>query len=420
MSFQTQTDAPAQETAGVKKAGSFSALRHRDFALFWAGLFVSATGSWMQNVAQGWLVFQLTHSELKLGIVTAMGTFPILLTTLHAGVAADRFNKRKIVIITQTLALVQALILAILALTHVIQVWHILVLASFAGFVNALDVPARQAMTIELVGREDLLNAVALNSSAFNGARIIGPVIAGIIVSISSPGMCFLVNAISFLAIIFMLVIVRPNQIKAAENGTSMGAQIMEGVRYVRENRLIFDLTMLTAFASLFVLQYATLMPALAKEVLHVNAAGYGTLVSGAGIGALAAALSVAGLGHLLKQGMIVSMGSLVVPFGILGLSYSHIFALSTAFMIIIGFGMMLFLAVSNSLIQVASPDELRGRVISVRTLVFMGFAPVGALAVGTLAQYAGVQMALAAGAIVFLLSTVLILSTSNAIRTIE
>lgn len=374
----------------------------------------------MQSVAQGWLVYELTGSKIMLGTVTFVGTLPVFFTTLHAGVIADRFDKRRIVIVTQTLAMVQAGILAALALSGHIHVWHILVLSAFAGLVNAFDVPARQAMTIELVGKEDLLSAVSLNSSAFNSSRIIGPAIAGVILAVSSAGMCFLVNSISFLAIIFMLLVIHPVRSKASGSEESMVAQIREGLNYVRTNRLVLDLMIMTAVGSLFALQYSTLMPALAKNVLKAGPAGYGVLVSAAGWGALAAALSVAALGHLFKQGKIVVWGSLIVPFGLVALALSQNYHLSLFCMVVIGFGMMLFLAVSNSLIQLAPPDELRGRVLSVRTMVFMGLAPFGALLTGALAQYAGVRIAIVIGAVIFLATTIGIVITSPSLKSMD
>lgn len=396
------------------------AFGHRDYVLFWLGLLVSSTGSWMQSLAQGWLVYDLTHSPFKLGLVTSFATLPVLLTTLHAGVIADRFDKRRIVIVTQTLLTVQASILAALALTHMIQVWHIMALASFAGFVNAFDMPARQAMTIELVGKEDLLSAVSLNSSAFNISRIIGPAIAGVIIAVSNTGVCFLVNAISFLAIIFMLIVIHPAASRPSGREESMVAQIREGLAYIRSNRLVLDLMVMTGVGGLFAFQYATLMPALARDVLHGGPGTLGALVSAAGAGALTAAVSVAALGHLFKQGRIVMLGSLIVPVGLSALALSEDPRLSIGCMVVTGFGMMLFLAVSNSLIQLMPPEHLRGRVLSVRTLVFIGFAPMGALLVGALAQYAGVRAAILTGAGIFLVTTVAVALSSPALRSVE
>lgn len=417
MSSDVENLRPSSNAPRPKAMGAFG---HRDYVLFWIGLLVSTAGSWMQTVALGWLVYDLTHSPFKLGLVTTAGTLPILLMTLHAGVVADRFDKRRIVIVTQTLLTVQASILAALALSHVIQVWHILVLAAFAGLVNAFDMPARQAMTIELVGRQDLLSAVSLNSSAFNVSRIVGPSIAGIIVAKSSEGVCFLVNAISFLAIIFMLLVIRPAPARGSSREESMLAQIKQGLAYVRRSQLMRNLLFLTGAGSLFVLQYNTLMPALARKVLGLGVTGYGTLMSMAGLGAGTAALSVAALGHLFKRGKLVIAGATIVPLGLAALALSGSYGLSLGCVAVTGFGMMLFLAVSNSLLQAESPEELRGRVLSVRTLVFMGLAPVGALLAGTLAQYYGVRLAILIGAGVFLVISSVISLASSALRSLE
>jgi MFS family permease len=242
---------------GRRGPGALRSLRHRDFALFWSGLIVSSTGSWMQNLAQGWLVYDLTHSKAYLGIVSAAGTLPVLLLTLPSGVIADRFSKRRIVILTQALLTLQAFVLATLVYLKLIQPWQIVVLASFSGMVNALDVPARQAMTVELVGKEDLLNAVALNSSAFNGARIVGPAIAGIIVAAGGPAACFFCNGASYLAVIVSLLIIRTRPFRTGDGTESILAQIREGLAYARRNPLIRDLLILTGIPSVFALQYA-------------------------------------------------------------------------------------------------------------------------------------------------------------------
>lgn len=396
---------------------AMGALKHRDFLLFWIGLLVSTTGSWMQITALSWLVFQLTGSKMYLGIVGAVGTVPVLLFSLPAGVIADRFSKRKLVIMTQTLAGVQASVLAALDLSHTIHVWHIIALAGFAGLINALDMPARQAMTIELTGKKDLVNGIALNSSAFNGARILGPAIAGAIVAAKGTGMCFLINAVSFLAVIFMLLIIRPTPLRASDNSESMISQIREGIMHVCHNPLIRDLVLMTAIASVFVLQFATLMPALAKEVLGVGAKGYGAMMSATGVGALIAALSVAAIGHKFRQGIIVMVGAFVTPVGLIALSISRNYVLSILCLVVIGWGMMMFLAVSNSIIQLASPDSLRGRVLSVRTLVFMGFAPIGSLQIGAIAERFGVASSMAIGAVIFIVATIYLLTRSRAVR---
>ena len=392
------------------------ALRHKDFLLYLIGLLISTVGTWMQGTALGWLVLQLTGSKMYLGIVGAASTIPVLLFTLHAGVIADRFNKRKLVILTQVLAGVQASVLAFLDLTHVIRIWHILVLSVFLGMINALDAPARQSMTVELTGKDDLMNGVALNSSAFNGARILGPAIAGVIVAIKGTGMCFLINAVSFIAVIFMLLVIHPVPVVGSDSDDSMASQIREGVSYAFHHDLIRDLVMMTAVFSIFVMQFTTQMPAIAKEMLHVGAKGYGMMMSATGVGALIAALLVAGIGHKFRQGKIVLVGVIVTPIALIALSISHIYLLSIVFLIFTGWGMMQFLAVSNSIIQIASPDALRGRLLSVRTLVFMGFAPIGSLLVGALAEWLGVAFSIGICAVISLIMVAYIVIHSDAV----
>ncbi|MDH7601607.1 MAG: MFS transporter [Armatimonadota bacterium] len=405
MDSDNSTIAAVGEPSAPTRPNALRVLANRDYALYWVGLLISATGSWMQNVAQGWLVFDLTGSKLYLGIVGAAGTLPMLFLALPGGVIADRFNKRRITILTQSLAMFQAFVLGLLTVKGLIKPWHVVLLAGFMGLVNSLDVPARQAMTVEIVGKSDLLSAVALNSSAFNGARILGPAIAGVIVGISGAGMCFLINAASYLAVIISLIIIRPTPLGATSSDASMMLQIREGLAYARRNPVIRDLLLLTGVASIFGLQYGTLIPALAKEVLRVGPERFGILVSSAGIGSVAAAVSIAAIGHLLMPRKVVSIGSILAPLGIIALSLTRQYFIAAACLVVIGFGMMLFLAVSNSIVQVASPDELRGRILSLRTLVFMGVAPIGSLQIGWFAQHFGVRASLAVGGILCLIS---------------
>ncbi len=416
---EVETGAPQESSRPRKKSlAAFRALRHRDFALFWSGLIISATGSWMQVVAQGWLVYSLTHSKAYLGIIGAVSTVPVLLLTLPSGVIADRFDKRKICIVTQTLFMIQAFVLAGLTYAHLIRVWHIVALAAFAGLVNALDMPARQAMTIEMVGKEDLMNGVALGSSAFNAARIIGPAIAGVVIDVShGAGMCFLINAISFVAVVISLFIIRPVSLGSSRADESMVGQIKEGLGYARKDKLTRDLLVLTGIMSIFVLQYATLMPALAEDVLHAGARGLGVLLSAAGLGALTAATGVAAIGHKFKSGIVMAAGSTMSPIALVALAMTHNFLISVVCLVFVGFGTMLFLAVSSTVIQVVSPDDMRGRMLSVRTLVFVGLAPVGSLQIGSIAQRFGVQKSLLFGGVVCLVATVFITIQSRAVR---
>lgn len=404
-------------SSGPGNQRSFGALRHRDFVLFWLGFFISTTGSWVQGLAQGWLVYELTGSKLYLGVVSAVSTLPFLFLSLPCGVIADRFSKRKITIITQTLAMVHAFALAALVFSGVIKVWHIIALSAYGGIIAVIDVPARQAMTSELVKREDLLNAVALNSSAFNAARIVGPAIAGIVVAVHGTAMCFLINGISYIAVLISLFMIHPKSVKVECNGESMLAQMREGLHYSRKNVLIRDLLALTAIASIFGLNYATLMPAFARDVLKVGPEGLGVLMSAAGLGALVAAIAIAGLGHMFRRGAIVTVGSMLAPLGLIALSLSNSYFLSITWVVFIGFGMMLFLAVSNSIMQYTSPDELRGRVLSLRNIVFGGLVPIGSLQVATLAHYLGVKVSIFIGGAIWLVAAIYFAICSRAIQ---
>ena len=371
----------------------------------------------MQTFAQSWLIYDLTGSKLYLGVVSAVSTLPLLLFSLPCGALADRFSKRKIALITQSLSMVQALVLAVLVYMDIIQVWHIVALSAFSGLVNAFDAPARQAMVSELVEKEDLLNAVALNSSAFNGARILGPAIAGVIYAAMGAGTCFLVNGTSFIAVLISLFVIHPRVVLPESNGDSMLAQIKEGLSCSRKNLLIRDLLLLTAIASIFGLNYSTQMPAYAKDILRVGPEGMGLLMAAAGVGALTAAISVAGLGHLFKRGVLVIAGSILTPVGLIALSFSNSYFLSIAWVVFIGFGMMLFLAVSNSVIQYTSPDELRGRILSLRAVVFGGLAPIGTMQIAVLAQYLGVRSAIFIGGSIWLLASIYFVICSRSIR---
>ncbi|MCL5104799.1 MAG: MFS transporter [Armatimonadetes bacterium] len=398
------------------------AFRHRNFTLYWIGQVISFTGSWMQSVAMGWLVLKLTGSAWHLGVVGAMATIPVLIFGLPAGTLADRLDKRKIVIVTQTLAMIQALVLAALNFSGLIQVWHVMVLAAFAGTVNAFDNPIRQSMIAELVDcdKDDLMNAIALSSAAFNGARIVGPALAGILVVAFGTANCFLLNGISYIAALVALLLITSKSACAGDDGQSMFLQIKQGLAYTGRHGLIRDLLIMTGVASLFGGQLGTMMPLFANGVLHVGAKGYGILMAVGGVGALIGAGVTALAGHRFKQRTIVMVGAFVAGAGLLMFSRCGNYYLAIGFLIMFGFGTMLFFNVSNSMVQAASPDSLRGRVISVRNFVFFGLTPAGALLVGYLAQHYGVQDAVTLGAAACLGSVIYFSLFSKAIRNAE
>jgi MFS family permease len=383
------------------------ALRHRDFALFWVGMIVSVVGTWMQMMAQGWLVFDLTHSKLYLGIVAFCGSLPMFCFTLFAGPLADRFRKRNIVLVTQTLAMLQAFALAALVYTKVIQVWHVMVLAAVLGTINAFDMPTRQAMVLELVRREDGLNAVSLNSSAFNAGRIIGPAISGPLIEHAGIAGCFFINGLSFLAIILALLFI-PARPPAARARGGLWEQIRDGMAWVKSQPVAMGLLFLTAVSGFFAMPYATLMPAVAKDVFHKGASGYGLLLTCAGIGALSSALLLTSLGHRWRLGRAVVFGAVLFPLALVALAAAPTYHFALVAIFLVGVGLMMFNAVSNSMLQTAPPDSLRGRVMSLRAFVFSGMTPFGSLQIGKVAEAAGPRLAIGTGGVICLLSALI------------
>jgi MFS family permease len=370
-------------------------LRHRDFRRFWIGLVISVTGTWMQATAQGWLVYDLTGSALYLGIVGACGALPILLFSLPGGVIADRFSKHRILFVTQSLSALQAVALALLVYTGVVKVWHVMVMASMLGVVNAFDMPTRQSMVLDLVERDDIFNAVSLNSSAFNSGRVIGPSVAGVLLAAAGMAGCFFINALSFLPLIVILTTIRPRRPRPVA-AASMLEHIGSGLRWARGYPVAVALLALTGFASLFAMPYATLMPLFAREVYHVGPRGYGFLMSAPAVGSLLAASAMAALGHRFRLGPITVLGSFVFPLALVLLGGAASYAIAVAVLFLLGLGIMSFNMTSNTILQKEPPDELRGRVMGLRAFVFAGMAPVGNLQIGAVAQWLGPRWAVA------------------------
>ena len=373
------------------------ALRHRNFQLFFSGQLISLIGTWMQSVAQSWLVYRLTGSALLLGSVGFASQIPVFMFAPVGGIAADRFNRRHIVIATQVSAMVLAFILAALTLSHRVQVWHVFVLASLLGIVNAFDIPGRQSFLVDMVGKEDLMNAIALNSSMFNGARVIGPAIAGILVAKIGEGWCFFANAVSYIAVIIGLLLMKVNSPARASNASPF-EHMMEGFRFVNETAPIRALLLLLGIVSLVGMPYVVLMPIFADQILHGGARGLGVLMGATGVGALLGALTLAfregvkGLGRLVAR-CCAGFGASLSIFAL-----SHSFWLSVILLLPVGYAMMLQMACSNTLIQVMVPDALRGRVMAVYSMMFMGMAPIGALLGGALADRLGASTTVAIG----------------------
>jgi len=407
--------------AGARLPKTFRALQHRNYRLFWTGQLVSLTGTWMQSIAQGWLVYLLTKSALNLGIVSFAQFLPVLLFTLLGGVAADRFDRQKLVVLTQSASLVQATILATLTLTGLVQVWHIIALAFLLGTINAFDTPARQALIHELVSKEDLMNAIALNSTAFNGTRIVGPAIAGTLLGAISAwvqsqfavetdtatrvavGVCFALNALSYSAVIVGLLLMDRHPREKNSNRESVWRSLWAGLDYARRDHRVLALLSLMGVSSVFGFSYTTLMPLYAGEILRVGPQGYGFLMAAAGLGALSGALILASLGDYQRKGLLLSIGNFVFPVMLLIFAQSKVFAISLLALVGFGWGLITQNALVNTLLQTIVPPELRGRILSLYTLMFMGMLPFGSLQVGAVAERFGAPAALTLGALICL-----------------
>ena len=364
---------PATEHAGGRfdrLTHGFRALRVRNYRLFWTGQLISQTGSWMQRTAQDWLVLQLTHSPFALGLVTALQFLPVLLLSLIGGVLSDRWPKHRLVIITQTAALLQAVTFATLVATGAIQLWHVYVLAFLQGTIVAMDNPVRQAFVVELVGRDHVVNAVALNSMLFNGARIIGPALAGIMIAGASnlfTGIALVlgVNAISFVAVLVGLIMIDPNALHRSAPGPAgkMGQRLLEGLTYVWHTPSVLLIMIIVAAIGTFGYNFSVVLPLLSGFVLHTNAAGYGGLSAFLGFGSLVGALGTAYTRQVTMRRLII--GSTVFSILLGAVAISTNFVLSGVLLVMLGFAGILFSTSANTLIQLTVPDELRGRVMS-------------------------------------------------------
>jgi MFS family permease len=373
------------------------ALRHRNFQLFFSGQLISLTGTWMQTVAQSWLVYRLTGSSLLLGSVGFASQIPVFLVAPIGGMVADRVNRHKVVISTQIASMFLAFILAALTLSHTVKVWHIFVLAALLGVVNAFDIPGRQSFLVDMVGRDDLMNAIALNSSMFNGARVIGPAIAGILVAKIGEGWCFFANGVSYIAVIIGLLLMRVHCPRRSQSDSPV-EDIIEGFRWVRHTGPIRSLLLLLGVVSLVGMPYTVLMPIFADRILHGGAKGLGILMGFTGIGALLGALTLALRNGIRGLGKLTSICCAGFGISLIAFSFSKIFWLSAALLIPVGFFIMLQMACSNTLIQSMVPDALRGRVMAVYSMMFMGMAPFGALLGGVMADRVGAPIAVATG----------------------
>ncbi len=381
------------------------AFRHRNYRLFFAGQAISLVGTWMQQVAQGWLVLQLTHDPLWLGLVSLAQFGPVILFGLFGGVIADQLPKRKTLMATQTVAMILAFVLFGLTATGVVQVWHVMILGAILGIANAVDMPARQAFAVEMVGRDDVANAVGLNAALFNASRILGPAAAGLLIGAFNISIAFLINGISFVAVITSYMAMREGELRPMPSSprptswSEVVENLAEGARFVRSTPRVLLAVVIVGLAATFGMNFQVLIQPLADSVLRVGASGYGFLMAASGIGSLVAALWVA---FKKRPGpRPIAFGAVALGLGSILLALSMSFPISLIAMLIAGAGGVAMAVSANATIQLAVPDQLRGRVMSVYTTVFAGSVPVGGLLMGAIASAWSVPLALLIGALV-------------------
>jgi len=382
---------------------TFAALQHRNYRLWFFGQMVSLAGTWMQTTAQGYLIYQLTHSPAYLGLVAFAAGVPAWLFTLYGGVVADRMPRRNLLVITQTAMMVLAFIQAALTFMGLIQAWHIVVLAVLLGVANAFDAPARVSFVVELVPREDMTNAIALNATMFNTATAVGPAVGGLIYAVLGPAWCFTFNGITFLAVIVALLLMRIMFSGARPAHRSALADAAAGIGYVRTSKVVRTVIIYLGMVGLFGVSFIALIPAWAVGILGGDAATNGFLQSARGVGAIVGALMVAAIGGIIRRGKLVTLGSLVMPLMLLVFSGVRSLPVSLLTLVGIGWGFLVFANSANALVQNVVPDELRGRVMSIYTLAFFGLMPVGSLLAGAMAAGIGEPLTVAIGALILL-----------------
>ncbi|MDP9203078.1 MAG: MFS transporter [Gemmatimonadota bacterium] len=392
---------------------------HRNFRLFWIGQTVSLIGTWMQQVGQGWLALELTNSAFLVGVVSAAGSFPVLLLSLYGGVVADRRNKLRIVIVCQALLLVEAAALWWFTWTGRINVHWLLALTTLGGVISAFEIPARQAMIVELVSREDLVDAIALNSGGFNLARIVGPSIAAIILAKFGLAWCFGINALSYFAVLGSLARIKLPAWTPVQHLVSPFEQLKQGLNYIRSSRSVSGLMGVIAIYSIFGFQYLTMMPVVARDVLHTGASGYGLLLSFVGIGALTGALSLAGLGARIRRGRLFNATAYAFAGLTILFSLMRSVHLAAFVLLFLGLTMLINGALANGILQSVVPDELRGRVMATYVFVYVGFTPIGSFIAGVVARFVGVQWAIFSGGVVMLAYSIWAFSKYPEIRAV-
>ena len=397
----TERVAGLASSAGPVRLG---ALRHRDFRLFWIGQLISQIGTWMQSVAQAWLVLELTHSPLQLGIVSALQFTPVLLFSPVGGVLSDRFAKRKVLLVSQTAMQLQAFVLAALVWSGRIQYWHVAVLAAIYGLGRAIDIPARQSYITDLVGRSDLANAVALNSVIMNGARIVGPAVAGLLIAAFGVALAFFLNGVSFVAVLVALVAIRTEGRPDINGRLGIREGVLGALSYAAATPPVAFTLGLMVVVSLVVLNFNVVVPLVARDVLNQGANGFGLLMSALGAGAVAGAFGVA----LFRRGqpplkfLVASAATLCA--GLMALAAAGHFAVAALVLALLGCCQILFTTGCNTTLQLVAPNELRGRVMGLYTVTFAGMTPFGSLLVGWVAEHQGIRLACAAGGAIGLL----------------
>ncbi|MEA2673300.1 MAG: hypothetical protein QOI92_492 [Chloroflexota bacterium] len=388
--------------AGFLGYQGWRALRHRNYRLFFAGQLTSLVGTWMMTVAQSWLVLELTGNPFDLGVVAAVQFLPVLVLGLFGGVIADVLPKRRTLVVTQAIASILSFVMFVLVFTHTIQVWHVLVVAGLLGIKNAFDMPARQAFAVEMVGREDISNAVALNSAMFNGARVIGPAVAGITIGAFGVAPAFLLDAISYLAVIVALLQMREADlhtrpgIARPQSVSAVFENLREGLGYVRRTKVVLVATVVIGLVSTFGMNFTVVIPPLTQMVLHSDATGYGFLMAATGVGSIISALTIAFSGRTTP--IIIGMGALLLGAAEVIMSVTGSFPIALLCMFFAGVGGIGMAATANTVIQLNVPDQLRGRVLSVYTTVFAGSTPIGGLVTGAIASTFGAAVAIGLG----------------------
>jgi MFS family permease len=407
-------------TAAPRRLAMFDALRVRDFRLLWFGLLVSNIGTWMQMIGQGWLVLQLTNSPFWLGMVAFSRAVPVIAFSLFAGVLADRVDRRRLLLVTQSIVGVLALLLAVLTSLGVVRIWQIMLIGFLSAATMSFDMPARQALVPDMVGKDRLMNAVGLNSAAFNGAGIIGPSLAGLAIGAIGVAGCFYINAVSYLAVVAAVWALRTR----GKGGTRRGGMwdsLTEGLRYIRRNRVVFALFAIVAIPSLLGRPYQQLMPVFARDVLHSGPQGYGALMAASGVGALIGALATASFGAFGRKGLIMLGATVTFGLVLVAFALSRHFWLSLGLLVLAGGGSTLYMGAVNTLLQTTVPADFRGRIMSVYSLIMGGFMPLGGMLLGSAATLIGdVSLVVALGGAAIALIALAIAAIVPALRGLE